>query len=307
MGVFKNGVGRPSNETIKKRNIFKGVCFILLLIVIALVAYIVNDIMKSNTNNNKINKTNTVETLDVSNYEQVEKLFNRMNSFTNHLSLLTSDNNSSIGYDYFYGSKSISNKDVADDVKFAIAYSELYRKKLNEEIIPSNNDNTFDNFKFYLDDINEKVNEIFGNNIDVNNIINKDKIVNVNIDGTGFKYDEKTKSFSLLGSGVGDCCSIEYKTKIISAKKYSDKIEIINKVMFIFGSGCEDEEELFILKSPYSYENYKNFIVEDLSKTKKDYENINIDDYLDSLDSYKWTFTKDKNNNYIFNNVEKVK
>lgn len=307
MGVFKNGVGRPSNETIKKRNIFKGVCFILLLIVIALVAYIVNDAMKSNANNNKSNKTSTVETLNVSNYEQVEKLFNRMNSFTNHLSLLTVDNVSAIGYDYFYSDKSLLNRDVADDVKFAIAYNELYRKKVNEEIIPSNNGNTFDNFKFYLDDINEKVNETFGNHVNINNIINKDKIVNVSIDGTGFKYDEKTKSFSLLGSGVGDCCSAEYKTKIISAKKYSDKIEIINKVMFIFASGCTDEEESFILKSPYSYENYKNFIVEDLSKTKKDYKDINIDDYLYSLNSYKWIFTKNKDGNYIFSSVEKVK
>ena len=33
MGVFKNGVGRPSNETIKKRNIFKAICLVLVLII----------------------------------------------------------------------------------------------------------------------------------------------------------------------------------------------------------------------------------------------------------------------------------
>ncbi len=56
MGVFKNGVGRPSNETIKKRNIFKVICLVLLLFVIALVAYIVNDKMKSISDDNNTNK-----------------------------------------------------------------------------------------------------------------------------------------------------------------------------------------------------------------------------------------------------------
>ena len=304
MGVFKNGVGRPSNETIKKRNILKGICLILLLIVITLVAYILNNTMKSNTNSSKTSK---FEKLNASDYEQVEKLFNRMNGFTEHLELLTIDNDgTSELYDYFYDKESLLNKNVTDNVKFAIAYNELYRKKVNEEIIPSNNDNVFNNFRFYLEDINEKVNEIFGNSINVNNIINKENIVNVVIDGNGFKYDEKTKSFSLSGSGVGDCSSAEYKTKIIDAKKYSDKIEIINKVMFSFSSGCEDEEKLLILKSPYSYNNYKNFIIADLSNTKKNYNDINIDDYLDSLDSYKWTFTKNKDGNYIFSSVEKI-
>lgn len=56
MGVFKNGVGRPSNETIRKRNIFKGICLALVLIVIILVAYIVNDKLKSNKDDNNTDK-----------------------------------------------------------------------------------------------------------------------------------------------------------------------------------------------------------------------------------------------------------
>ena len=43
MGIFKNGVGRPSNETIKKRNIFKVICVLLVLIIIVLIGYILND------------------------------------------------------------------------------------------------------------------------------------------------------------------------------------------------------------------------------------------------------------------------
>ena len=43
MSMFTNGVGRPSNETIRKRNIFKGICVLLVIVIIALVAYILND------------------------------------------------------------------------------------------------------------------------------------------------------------------------------------------------------------------------------------------------------------------------
>lgn len=66
MGVFKNGVGRPSNETIRKRNIFKGICLALVLIVIILVAYIVNDKLKSNKDDNNTDKKkiNTKQTND---------------------------------------------------------------------------------------------------------------------------------------------------------------------------------------------------------------------------------------------------
>ena len=70
MGVFKNEVGRPSNETIKKRNIFKGICFILVVIILLLVAYIVNDKLGSKDDNKpNTNKTTTkrsVETFDKS-------------------------------------------------------------------------------------------------------------------------------------------------------------------------------------------------------------------------------------------------
>lgn len=56
MGVFKNGVGRPSNETIKKKNIFKGICVILVLVIVGLVAYIINDNTKKEIVSNDNNK-----------------------------------------------------------------------------------------------------------------------------------------------------------------------------------------------------------------------------------------------------------
>ena len=68
MSLFKNEVGRPSNETIKKRNIFKGICVLFGLIIIGLVFYILNDKglfttnEKGSKNNNEIITTTKVNT-----------------------------------------------------------------------------------------------------------------------------------------------------------------------------------------------------------------------------------------------------
>lgn len=42
-GVFKNEVGRPSNETIRKRNALKAICIVLVLIIIGMGIYILNE------------------------------------------------------------------------------------------------------------------------------------------------------------------------------------------------------------------------------------------------------------------------
>ena len=68
MGVLKNGVGRPSNETIRKRNILKVVCIVLVLIIIGLIGYLLNDkgIINVKKDNKKVAENNTKkETVNV--------------------------------------------------------------------------------------------------------------------------------------------------------------------------------------------------------------------------------------------------
>ena len=89
MGVFKNGVGRPSNETIKKRNIFKGICVLLVLIIIGMTVYILNDkgIINISSKDNKkivdkktdndVTKENKIEELSLNN-DMVKDLYNRV-------------------------------------------------------------------------------------------------------------------------------------------------------------------------------------------------------------------------------------
>ena len=62
MGLFKNEVGRPSNETIKKRNIFKGLCVLLIIVIICLITYILSDKGFINLDNKKQNSNNEVKT-----------------------------------------------------------------------------------------------------------------------------------------------------------------------------------------------------------------------------------------------------
>lgn len=75
MGMFKKEVGRPSNETIKKRNIFKLICIILILLIIGLVIYILNDNgiinFKSKKVNNEPNFIKTKTTTTKVNEEKV--------------------------------------------------------------------------------------------------------------------------------------------------------------------------------------------------------------------------------------------
>lgn len=62
MGVFKNNVGRPSNETIKKKNIFKLLCVFLVIVIIGLVVYILNDKGVFDTNEGNINENKNITT-----------------------------------------------------------------------------------------------------------------------------------------------------------------------------------------------------------------------------------------------------
>lgn len=72
MSLFKNEVGRPSNETIKKRNIFKGICVVFGLIIIGLVVYILNDKGIITFNKNGQNKNDNDKVITTTNGQKEE-------------------------------------------------------------------------------------------------------------------------------------------------------------------------------------------------------------------------------------------
>lgn len=56
MGIFKNEVGRPSNEVVKKRRIIKCVIAVLVIIIFGLLAYIINDKLEETKTNSSKNE-----------------------------------------------------------------------------------------------------------------------------------------------------------------------------------------------------------------------------------------------------------
>ena len=310
MGLFKNEVGRPSNETIKKRNIFKGVCFVLVLIIIGLAVLLLNKkgVININSNSNQGNNNTSVKTddkienLDVES-DEVKNLFNKYNVFTSFLDIISNDE-SSICYDttcyaYFYNNESLSSDSLNEEIKFVYSLANLYGYEFNE--YGSVGIKLSENNEISLDSLNEKSVNLFNSKIDFKGISDKINKISVNSISEGrmnFEYDSNKKIISVkLGGGVGDCSSQSYKTKIIQAQRIGNKIEIYNKVMFMAG-GCNADN--YVSNKILDINNIKDYI------DKKDNNTWIIDDYLDKLDSFKWTFVKDKDGNYTFKSVEKV-
>ena len=111
MGVFKNGVGRPSNETIKKRNIFKGICVLLVLIIILLVGYILNDkydFLSDNKNTGRSDKSTTIAPTTT---VKQSKIFNKDNIVIKE----RIDENSNKFYNLYINDKEIATDAISVD------------------------------------------------------------------------------------------------------------------------------------------------------------------------------------------------
>ena len=210
-------------------------------------------------------------------------------------------------FSYFYNSN-VTSKTISDSIKFAISLGNLYIKedemktaygrKIIYKELDFNGKNELD-----FNVINKKSIELFGKGININNIVDEENSINVGVFGYNFKYNPKTKTIIMPdGDGVGDGASIDYYTKIIGNKVSGNKLEITNKVMFLVCTPVDDF--CYISKTTQDINNIKNTLT---TINNSDLKNINIDDYLDKLDSYKWTFVKNKAGNYVFESVEKLK
>ena len=312
MGVFKNGVGRPSNETIKKRNIFKGICVLLVLIIIGMTVYILNDkgIINISSKDNKKTvdkKTNndTTEELDI-NSKEVTDLFKKYNKFNNGM-YLYSDNDSGLLYTYFYQNDSLKKDQIDDRIKFAYSFENLYK------ITEGNyfDENSIKKFNGSVQDVKNESIKMFGNDFNVNNLTKNNTVKNsVGLVIYGVKPMLKENDITISLMELGDAGSADIYTKIISAKKTNGNLLIENKVMFVF-AGESNILEQGVFKTA------KNYIddclgascyglTDKISELPND-NKIKIDDYLDKLDTYRWTFKENTDGSYTFESVEKVK
>lgn len=308
MSVFKNDVGRPSNKTIMLRKTFKIVGLLIVILLAGFMGYSLKNNNKSDISDKKIEeKENNKESeqkeeLNV-NSSLVLDLFNNVNRFNDALDVVN-DNN--YLFNYFYKQDKILNEQVSDEVKFSIIFDKLYNEKVQSLATATLEE--YENFKFYLKDINNESIKIFGKTIDVKNILDSNNNVNVGVRGNTFKYNEDGQYFNLVSGGIGDCQSLNLKTKILSAVKYEDKIEITNKIMYIYSSSC-DVEELKVFKSvgnsPFDLKEQLDDLTNNVNNMLA--KDIDINNYIEKLDEFKWIFTKNNDGNYIFESVEKVK
>ena len=135
--------------------------------------------------------------------------------------------------------------------------------------------------------IKEKYNEIFGDNdYEARDFFaGCPSQIKYNKEQMQYEYDEYCGGMQVSG----------YEYKLIEARKYTDRIEIYNKVAFYL---IDENEETI------SY--WKNSDISSSIITLSLDQTFNIDEYLETLNTYKYTFRL-KGEKYYFEMVEKLK
>ncbi len=156
MGVFKNEVGRPSNDVIKKRNILKFICFILVVIILLLVAYIVNDKLNIVDVKKEDNKVTTKKAEEISN-EEAKNILRRVFGKKVNYTLFENYKSDDIDAARIYYAILQSNEEESNEYNGASCIDLFGNdlKDIRDGMIYSKGNATFDNFfgdDFYLCD-----------------------------------------------------------------------------------------------------------------------------------------------------------
>lgn len=162
MGLFKNEVGRPSNETIKKRNIFKVICFILVLIIFGLVVVLLNEKgiieIDQKQNNKQESKTEQKEYKVSDDLEKIEAT--SINNYYIKDGKLVTPNDKSFGENLKYIGK-FGEKNTYDNYKY---YNMAMLSNKGElyvlEIYENSDENNFE-YKLLNVEVDKKIKSIY--------------------------------------------------------------------------------------------------------------------------------------------------
>lgn len=184
---------------------------------------------------------------------------------------------------YLYKKDNYTVNDIDNNVKLMLATEQIY---LKDSSFKSGN---FPIIKTKVEMQNEMQN-IFGNSV-----IYADSNITLNCKGVGL-YDENNQTYTFTEpEGCGGTLTPHIESKAVSATKYSDKLEIVEKMAYI------------------DYTEGTNGLIANVHKNVNDTSIIGTlsdnDDiftlYGDKLDSYKYSF-KYENGNYYFESIEKI-
>ena len=301
MGVFKNGVGRPSNETIKKRNIFKGICVLLVLIIVVMTFYILNDKGIINisskddkkTVDNKVNKDTTKENKieDLSlNDDMVKDLYNRVSGTDVFNSEFIDTAGKKVYLQetlYDKDGKIVYAKDLSDDFKASMALSYT---------LPKNDFSQKENVSY--DKQKEAYEKIFGTKYDIKDFYSY-----------GFaRGDAKldNKNIYIVPDYIAIDPSYGIGRTLVKAEKDNNRIYLYEALWYNDSEkymGSEYNGELSYFNQHCDY----NATCDAIFKSKNPSDDEKVIANKDKFTQFKFSFTKQNENNYVFECVQKVK
>ncbi len=272
----------------KEKNMKKILLVILMIIIIALTGCSIyyqidrfNKKEKTSVKENIEKPKEKVERLNTDS-EEVTKLMNSINSVNKNISINGEDK-----MGYFYLKDSYKQNEIDDSIKLLLGLNtfdlnQLYQAD-NKAILSA-------------EEVKTSIKNIFGPNVTYNDVIKLDTC-NEKIGITTF--DSTSNNYTVLAPACGGTLLPYYKTKIMSATKYDDRIEIKEKAIYVVPN-LQDMNNM-------TSNIYKANKLELIS------ENTNVDNgseeeyekYFEKTDTYKYIF-KLENENYYFESVEKI-
>ncbi len=226
----------------------------------------------SNQNTNKNKKECNISSITISGNSEAEKALKKLTGWTIE------------GYDYSSdGNKTSNELDTYFKVSTAL-YNLGYFEEKNYDSI---SDCTLS--KTVLDN---KIFDLFKNTE-----YNPEEFSGNNALPYVFKYDKKNKIYSIDNIGGGTGSEGEYIQKVYDETKSDNKLTFKTKVLY----GTHDLDELSNLDFDNNFKNITSNIPDDVT-----YENV-IDKYDSYANIYQWTFVKNNNEEYVFDNIRRIK
>lgn len=261
----------------KKSTIIKNKKVILLIIAFIILAIIVGVlVIKNNEEHNEPNETPSTESNDLATTPDYYSIINylKLNGLPDEY------------FGYLYQNEKISQTEIDNQVKIYMAI----RKVLTEA---KTTDYT-KKIEIKESEVTSALKQLFGQNV----TFKHESLTGNTCSYTKFEYDEDKKLYIQNPEDLDDCnySNDTILSKITEEKTLADSIEIYEKVAYVVNS--------------YNFETKQAIynIYTDMTKQTKiaSANEYSIDNYLEQLNTYKYTFEKD-NNNYYLKSVELVK
>lgn len=146
------------------------------------------------------------------------------------------------------------------------------------------------------EDIEKNIKDILGSSYEINH----QGVFILTDSYCRFDYDDQEEQYNNLSGCGGDWYNKFYR-KVIKATKKKDKIEIIEKSIYVNNMWDDDYSHVTIYNNIIDKKQIE-YYEDNPEKTRE----ISIDDYLDKSSTYKYIFEKE-NDHYIFKKLELVK